>query len=69
LRVEAKNSSLFAKFANLNSLSEEICLKTTGFSKVEFMDICSKVESLNNSPVRTREQCLAIYLFWLKTGN
>ena len=69
LRDEAKKSSLFEKFANTKTLSDDICLKTTGLSKEDFIDFCTKITSLNNSCLRTKEQCLAIYLFWLKTGT
>ena len=40
----------------------------TGFTKEEFCFILNELKSLKNSPTRSREQVLAVYLTWLKTG-
>jgi len=65
---ERLTESLFMRFNNLVSFGEKICFSYTGFTKDEFTLILNTLKSLNNSPARTKEQALAIYLFWLKSG-
>jgi hypothetical protein len=52
------------------SMPDKECLDFTGFTKAEFLYILNHLKNIDfkNSPGRTREQALAIYLFWLKTG-
>ena len=61
-------SSIFANFENFRTITADLCLKVTGFTKDEFFVICETVKSLKKSPTRSKEQAIAIYLFWLKTG-
>lgn len=56
------------RFHNLVSFGEKIRFSYTGFTKDEFTLILNTLKSLNNSSARTKEQALAIYLFWLKSG-
>jgi hypothetical protein len=44
-------------------------MNRTGFTKDEFFFILNELKSLKNSPARSREQALAVYLTLLKTGN
>lgn len=64
-KVWGKEQTLFTKFKYL-SVSENLCLETTGFNLTQIRLILEKLKSLSNSKIRTREQCLVIYLFWLK---
>ena len=65
---QREKSSLFNKFSNYPTIRERLCFSHTGFTKDEFYLILNELKSLKNSPQRSREQALAIYLFWLKTG-
>ena len=59
---------LFTRFKVIKNLDGEFSFRFTGFYLEELHFILIKFTSLNNSPVRSRCQALAIYLFWLKTG-
>ena len=63
-----KNQNLFAKFGDFENLDSELCIKISNLYKDEFFFLCNELVTLKNSPQRTKEQALAVYLFWLKTG-
>jgi hypothetical protein len=65
---EDKSANIFARFGDFKNLSNDICFQVTGYTKDEFILILSEIKSLNKSPQRTKEQALAVYLFWLKNG-
>ncbi|CAF1079292.1 unnamed protein product, partial [Brachionus calyciflorus] len=62
------NKGLLSKFANPNLITEEICMKNSGFEKKDFLIIHDSLKSMRNSNLRTKSQALIVYLFWLKTG-
>jgi hypothetical protein len=62
------SSTLFQKFEDYKVTSSKLFIDHTGFSKEEFLFILNELKSLKNSSVRTKEQALAVYLSWLKTG-
>ena len=64
----SKKRTLFDEFADPFKIDEEVCKLTTGFYKDEFNVICSYLDEMKDSQIRTKSQALAIYLFWLKTG-
>ncbi|RNA22087.1 Vacuolar sorting-associated 13C [Brachionus plicatilis] len=67
--IEAsKKKSLFYEFSDPSKIDNDTCKNTTGFNKEEFNIICSYLDEMKDSQVRTKSQALAIYLFWLKTG-
>ena len=65
---ERLTGNVFSRFKTSVSIGEKLCFSYTGFTKDEFTLILNSLTSLNNSPVRSKEQALAIYLFWLKSG-
>ena len=65
---ELKNRNIFAQFGFKNKLDGDLCLRTTGLNLDEFFSLSSQLVSIKDSPVRTKDQSLAVYLFWLKTG-
>jgi hypothetical protein len=70
LKNVAQNSCLFEKFRDFGKLiTDDICKETTGLYKFQFEELCFYLKSLKDSDLRTKEQCVAIYLFWLKTGK
>lgn len=64
-----KVQTLFNQFENYSTIDDQTCFRTTGFRKEEFALICFKCVSLKNSPGRSKEQALAVFLHWLKTGH
>ena len=65
---ELTTQSIFARFRCLKTLNNDLCYQITGFTYQEFFLLNTMLMSLRNSPTRTKEQALAVYLFWLKTG-
>ena len=59
---------MFARFEDVLLVSNQMFLDYTGFSKDEFSFILLQLNSLKNSPCRSKEQALDIFLTWLKTG-
>lgn len=62
---ELRKQSILTKFEKSQSISSELCLKVTCHSKDDFVKILNILTTLHKSPGRTKEQALAIYLFWL----
>jgi hypothetical protein len=70
LKNVAQKSCLFDKFRDFHKLiTDDICKETTGLYKYQFEELCFYLKSLKDSELRTKEQCVTIYLFWLKTGK
>lgn len=65
-RSYAKISSLFKRFSNLNTITDDMCIRNTNLNKKQFVEMASYIST--NSPIRSKTQALVIYLFWLKTG-
>ena len=66
--MDATTSTLFNQFRYLQKTPEKLFTDHTNFTKDEFSFILNELKSLKHSPTRTREQALAVYLTWLKTG-
>jgi hypothetical protein len=56
------------QFSNFEKAPQKLFMDHTGFTKDEFFFILNELKSLKNSPARSREQALAVYLTWLKTS-
>ena len=69
LRQYARKNSILSRFENIENISNNDCLKFTGFSRKDFLSLHDDLLSMRNSLQRTVSQALAVYLFWLKTGN
>ena len=63
-----RTNSIFAKFGDMKNLDPELCESITTLTKDEFILLNSCLPSIKNSNRRSKEQALAIYLYWLKTG-
>lgn len=68
LRAKSKKNCIFQSFEDEYNVPNELCLKTTGLSTLEFAELCQFLNTMRNSLNRTKSKALAIYLFWLKTG-
>ncbi len=68
LKSLAKKNNLFSKFENIKSITEDMCIRNTGFNKNQFIEISESISSMRDSESRTKTLALAIYLFWLRTG-
>ena len=63
-----KTNSIFARFGDLENLDSELCISITNLTKDEFIFLFKDIKSIKKSSKRTKEQAIAIYLYWLKTG-
>ena len=63
-----EKSTIFNQFRNFEKAPQKLFMDHTCFTKDEFFFILNDLKSLKNSPARSREQGLAVYLTWLKTG-
>lgn len=59
---------IFGKFEKSSNFTEEECVRYTGLTKEQFKSLTKDMVSLKKSPERSKEQALATYLFWMKTG-
>ena len=66
---DERTCSVFSRFGDFANIDSEYCEQITSFNRDEFILIISYLNTLKNSPTRTKEQALAIYLFWLTTGS
>ena len=62
------SSGVFDKFKDLGALEENLCIKITGWTKIEFCDFSKLVKSVKDTAGRTKEQLIAIYRYWLSKG-
>jgi hypothetical protein len=62
------SSGVFDKFKDLGALEENLCIKITGWTKIEFCDFSKLVTSVKDTAGRTKEQLIAIYRYWLSKG-
>ena len=53
---------------DMKNLDPELCESITTLTKDEFIFLSLCLPSIKNSNRRSKEQALAIYLYWLKTG-
>ena len=63
-----RTNSIFAKFGDMRNLDEDLCKSITTLTKDEFIFLTTCLDSIKNSNRRSKEQAIAIYLYWLKTG-
>jgi hypothetical protein len=63
-----RTNSIFAMFGDMKNLEPDLCESITTLTKDEFIFLNSCLPSIKNSNRRSKEQALAIYLYWLKTG-
>jgi hypothetical protein len=66
--LSQKNPGVFDAFKEINFLDDEYCKKITGWTKEEFCRFASYIVSILNSKNRTKEQLIALYRYWLRTG-
>ncbi|CAF0933705.1 unnamed protein product [Brachionus calyciflorus] len=65
---EQKTSNIFKKFKDFSIETDELCCKTTGFTKDEVYFIFNEIKSIISSENRSKLQSIVVYLFRLKTG-
>ena len=63
-----RSNSIFAKFGDIRNHDPELCESITTLTKDEFIFLNTSLPTIKNSNRRSKEQALAIYLYWLKTG-
>ena len=62
------SSGIFDKFKDMSSLDEILCLKITGWTKLQFDQFSKYITNVRDTVGRTKEQLIAIYRFWLAKG-
>ena len=67
-KLLAKKNNLFSKFKEMQTITNDMCVRNTGFDREQFGFIADCLCSMRDSDKRSKLQALAVYLFWLKTG-
>ncbi|RNA05622.1 hypothetical protein BpHYR1_005434 [Brachionus plicatilis] len=61
--------NVFEKFKNISSVQDSpTCIEITGWTKKQFLDFSKFITSIKNSKNRSKEQLIALYRYWLRTG-
>ena len=65
------NNSLgvFDQFKEINLINEGFFIILTGWTKAEFIRFSNCITSIHDTNVRTKEQLIAVYRFWLRKGS
>lgn len=66
--LSAKHSNVFERFKDIKYLEDEHCKQITGWSKDEFIRFSEYIVSIHNTEQRNKEQLIALYRYWLRTG-
>lgn len=61
-------SGIFDLFQNINNVTEELCQKITGWSKMQLIKFSKYITSIYDTSGRTKEQLIVIYRYWLRKG-
>ncbi|CAF0948707.1 unnamed protein product [Brachionus calyciflorus] len=67
--LEPKKYFLFEKFKDINRISDIECKEITGWTKKEFICFTQFITKINNNSQRTKEQLIALYRYWIRTGT
>ena len=59
---------VFDYFKDINTLTNEHCLKITGWSKDDFVKFSNYIKSINENKNRSKYQLIALYRYWLRKG-
>ena len=60
--------SPFDEFREMKYLDDVHCKEITGWSKEVFIQFSEYITSIKNTKHRTKEQLIALYRYWLRTG-
>lgn len=63
--ISVNSSSSFLK--NKNEY-EEFCKEITGWSKLQFTQFSEYITSINETNARSKNELIAIYLYWIRKG-
>ena len=59
---------ILEKFKNIDTLTDEHCLKITGWKKEEFKKFSKYITTINSTSGRTKDELIALYRYWLLNG-
>ena len=62
------SSGIFDKFKDMATLDENLCIKITGWNKVQFNNFSNFITRIRDTCGRTKDQLIAIYRYWLSKG-
>jgi len=63
-----QSSGVFDKFKDMTALDNELCIKITGWNKIQFTSFSKLITRVRDTCGRTKEQLIAIYKYWLSKG-
>ena len=66
--LSTQYNSPFDQFREMQYLEEDHCKDITGWTKTEFIKFADYITNVKNSQKRTKEQLIALYRYWLRTG-
>lgn len=66
--ISDQKKGVFECFNDIEDLSNEHCLKITGWSKAEFLEFSKYITSINENENRSKYQLIALYRYWLRKG-
>ncbi len=64
-----QSTPIFEKFKDFKYVDEYECSKITGLSKIDFKRFAEMIKSVHNNQHRTKDQLIALYMFWLRNGT
>ena len=63
-----QSTGIFDKFLNIAELDDDLCKKITGWNKLTFITFADMITRIRDTTGRTKEQLIAIYMYWLRKG-
>ena len=63
-----KKIGIFEQFNNIQSLSEDHCMKVTGWTKGQFVEFSRQIVNINNTKHHKKNELIALYRYWLRKG-
>jgi hypothetical protein len=68
--LSVKSNNIFDQFKEIKYLDDAHCRSVTGWTKAEFLRFSNFIswKSIRNSKTRSKEQLIALYRYWLRTG-
>ena len=64
----SKKIGIFEQFNNTQSLTEDHCMKITGWTKAQFVEFSRQIVNINKTKHRKKNELIALYRYWLRKG-
>lgn len=63
-----QQKGMFDDFKNFSELSDDECIRITGWNKDRFSNFSKFITSINDNVNRNKNQLIALYRYWLRKG-